>query len=73
MDKANVELLLLGTQKNRNRHFLRCYANIFNEIHIVISEEMCPDISINLDIPTAIKLSKVLREQINLAKEVNNG
>jgi len=68
MNKARVELNLLGTQEERNRHYLRCYTNIDKEISIVICEDNCPDIGISLDIPTAIKLSKILRQSINELK-----
>jgi hypothetical protein len=68
MNKARVEFNLLGTQEGRNRHYLRCYPNIGGEISILICEDNCPDIGISLDIPTAIKLSKILRQSINELK-----
>ena len=69
MEKANISLLFNGTQTNRNDNYLKCYANIDNEISLVICEDQCPDIGISLDIPTAIKLSKVLRSEISKIKD----
>ena len=64
----NVMYKLLGTQKERNHHWLECYANVDDEISIVICEEKCPNIGISLDIKTAIKLSKILQQEIRFIK-----
>ena len=63
---ANVRLKFYGNGDSEN-HSLECYPNYNNQIYININMEDCgfPESWICLDIPTAIKLSKVLRQSIN--------
>jgi hypothetical protein len=70
---ANVKLIFQGTDASEtDATELKCYSNFRNEIFIQIEDEDMPPSYICLDIPTAIKLSKVLRQEINKAKEVKN-
>lgn len=58
-------VFLSGTQE------LQCYCNHNNEIYIQIEDLDAAAFNtqyVALDIPTAIKLAKVLRAEINLAK-----
>lgn len=67
---ANVKLTFLGTEKSEtNEHKLECFANTNKEIYLSINMEDYPPSFICLDAPTAIKLSKVLRQEINLIKD----
>ena len=67
---ANVKLTFLGTERSEtNEHKLECYANTKGEIYISLDIEDYPPSFICLDVSTAIKLSKVLRQEINLIKE----
>lgn len=71
---ANIKLSFYGTEKSETtEHELECFANTNQEIYFSINMGDYPSCFVCLDIPTAIKLSKVLRNEINKAKEVNNG
>ena len=72
---ANVELNFLGSELGQTEdHKLQCFSNSNNEIYIDIDMNCGWQPSfITLDIPTAIKLAKTLRTEINKAKEVHNG
>lgn len=71
---ANVKLIFQGTEVSGTDDYeLECFVNQYNDIAISISDKESPATIISLDISTAIKLSKVLRTEINTAKEVNNG
>jgi len=67
---ANVRLKFYGNGDSEN-HSLECYPNFRDEIFININMEDSglPEAWICLDIPTAIKLSKVLRQSINEVKK----
>ncbi len=65
-----LESIEKGTRKNE----LECFLNVKDEISITIKEESeYYPTTISLNIPTAIRLHKTLRNVINKAKEVNNG
>ena len=72
---TNTKLIFLSTLDEYME--LECFNNKVNEITIRISDtdsdHQWSNQLVSLDIPTAIKLSKVLRTEINKAKEVNNG
>lgn len=72
---TNTKLIFLSTLDNYME--LECFNNKSNEITIRISDtdsdHQWSNQFVSLDIPTAIKLAKVLRTEINKAKEVNNG
>jgi len=69
---ANTKIIFYGSEKSQTiENELECYHNIHNEIYIKIQGDQFEHIV--LDIPTAIKLSKVLRTEINKAKEATNG
>jgi hypothetical protein len=70
---AKVRLKFYGNDDSEN-HSLECYPNYRNEIFININMEDSgvPESWICLDIPTAIKLSKVLRQSINEIKGIDN-
>jgi len=71
---TNTKLIFLSTLDDYME--LECFNNKINEITIRISdtdsEHQWSNQSISLDISTAIKLAKVLRTEINKAKEVDN-
>ena len=70
---ANVRLKFFGTENSKTEEIsLECFANFDNEIYIEIESEGYPPSYICLDVSTAIKLAKVLRSEINKAKEVEN-
>ena len=70
---ANVKLIFQGTEVSKTDDYeLECYVNQFNDISISIDDQESPANIISLDISTAIKLSKVLRTEINIAKEIQN-
>jgi len=63
------EILYGSVESKSDEHELECYANDRSEIYIKLD---CNDGSwawVCLDIPTAIKLNKVLRREINTIKE----
>ena len=71
---ANVKLIFQGAEVSKTDDYeLECFVNQFNDIAISIDDQESPANIISLDISTAIKLSKVLRTEINIAKEVQNG
>jgi hypothetical protein len=61
---ANVKTVFYGTE-NTEDHELTCFMNINKEIYIGIDMINIPESFITLDKPTAIKLAKVLRSEIN--------
>ena len=64
---SKVRLKFYGNDGSEN-HFLECYPNYSNSqicIFIDMEDSGLPESWISLDIPTAIKLSKVLRKAIN--------
>lgn len=68
---ANVRLKFYGTERSKtDETALELFAALDNEIAIII-EDGVRDSYIFLDIPTAIKLAKVLRQEINLIKQGN--
>jgi len=67
---ANVKLTFLGTENSgTNEHKLECFANTNKEIYISLDLGNYPPAFICLDVSTAIKLCKVLRQEINLIKK----
>ena len=71
---ANISINFYGSSESEtDEHFLQCYRNNKNEIYIKIEIPEFESSFIVLDIPTAIKLNKTLRKEINEAKEVYNG
>lgn len=66
---ANVRLKFYGNGESKN-HNLECFANTNRKIYIQIDMEdsVISPSWICLDVPTAIKLSKVLRQSINQIK-----
>lgn len=71
---ANIKFIFQGTNESEsNYHELKCYCNFRGEIYLHIDDQETEPSYICLDIPTAIKLAKVLRQEINTAKEVCNG
>jgi len=59
---------------SNNGDYLTLFQNKSKEIAIALFDINRDELgSIILDIPTAIKLSKTLRAEINKVKEVNNG
>lgn len=70
---ANVRLKFYGTKESEtNEVNLECFATDAKDIYIEIDTPGYSPSFICLDIPTAIKLAKVLRNEINKAKEVGN-
>jgi len=70
---ANVRLKFYGTKESKtDRVNLECFATTDKDIYIEINTPGYLADFICLDIPTAIKLAKVLRNEINIAKEVEN-
>ena len=68
---ANVKLSFLGTEvTNTEVHELECFINIHDEITLSISDDVHYPKVISLDVPTAIKLTKVLRSYINEIKSI---
>jgi hypothetical protein len=64
---ANVKLLFYGTEVSRtDEHSIECYANVSNELSIVLTEEDSSPTLISLDKNTAIRFVKELRKQIAL-------
>lgn len=61
---ANIKTVCLGTERSKTeQHQIEIYNNIYNEIYICISGDTIEHIC--LDKSTAIKLSKILRTEIN--------
>ena len=70
---ANTKTVFLGTESSgTEEHELQCFANTRNEIYISIDQCNMPPSFICLDVLTAIKLSKTLRESINRIKNITN-
>ena len=74
---ANVKLIFHGTEDSKTDEIgLRCYANTFDEISIILKNYNCNhdyDMqSISLDRDTAIKLHRELKKQISFL-EVKEG
>ncbi len=73
---TNTKLIFLSSEDD-NSSELECFLNTSNEITINIKDPNRGDFfsyeHVSLDLPTAIKLSKVLRSGINKGKEVLNG
>ena len=71
---TNTKLIFLSSLDENTE--LECFVNTINEITFKItdsdSDHQWSTNLVSLDIPTAIKLSKVLRTEINKAKEVEN-
>ena len=68
---ANIKLSFLGTEvTNTDENELECFINIHDEITMSISNNGDFEL-ISLDVPTAIKLTKVLRGYINQIKELD--
>lgn len=68
---ANVSLIFRGKEDSgTEKNGLECFFNINGGITVSVKEEneYYPTV-ISLDIPTAIKFAKVLRQEINIAKE----
>jgi hypothetical protein len=74
MIMANIRLQFYGTRESETQdHSLECFANAVDDIYISIDMGDFPASHICLDVPTAIRLSKTLRTEINKIKEVQNG
>lgn len=68
---ANVRLKFFGTKRSEtDENSLEVYATSNHEILIIIDDSVRAN-CLCLDIPTAIKLAKVLRQEINLIKQYN--
>lgn len=68
---ANVRLKFYGTERSETgENSLEVYATSNDEILIIIDDGVRPN-CLCLDISTAIKLAKVLRQEINLIKQDN--
>ncbi len=76
MDKAKTHLQFLDANCSGTTISTKSFGN---KISILTTEDYYDEeidkkeVIINLDIPTAIKLYKTLRHEINKAKEVQNG
>jgi len=72
---GNTKLIFLSSLSDDTE--LECFVNSIDEITLQItdtdSDNQFNKQLVSLDIPTAIKLSKVLRSEINKIKEVSNG
>lgn len=72
---TNTKLIFLSGIEDHETE-LECFVNNSNDITISITDTDCDhpwdNHFVSLDIPTAIKLSKVLRTEINKAKGVTN-
>ena len=70
---TNTRLLFMSTTDGLETE-LECFANKSNDIVISITDTDCDhpwdNHYVSLDIPTAIKLSKVLRTEINKIKGI---
>jgi len=63
---ANTKLIFYGTDNSNSKdHELECYCNIDQDIYISIDTGDIPPSWICLDKPTAIKLVKNLKSEIN--------
>lgn len=73
---ANIKIAFLTTIDEDSSQ-LECFNNQRNEITISITDTDADHAwgkqLVSLDVPTAIKLAKTLRAEINKAKEVYNG
>jgi hypothetical protein len=72
---TNTKLIFLSGIENHNTE-LECFSNVSDAITISITDvdgdHQFNKQFVSLDIPTAIKLAKVLRTEINKIKEVTN-
>ncbi len=68
---ARFKEILYGSVKSKSdEHELECYANATDEIYISMDcDDGLPKSWIVLDIPTAIKLNRILRREINTIKD----
>jgi hypothetical protein len=71
---TNTKLIFLSSLDESTE--LECFVNTINEVTLQITDkDACNPFNtqlVSLDVPTAIKLSKVLRNEINKIKEVSN-
>lgn len=72
---TNTKLIFLSSLDENTE--LECFVNTINEVTLQITDKDAGNPFntqlVSLDVPTAIKLSKVLRNEINKLKEVSNG
>jgi len=71
---TNTKLIFLSSLDESTE--LECFVNTINEVTLQITDKDAGNPFntqlVSLDVPTAIKLSKVLRNEINKIKEVSN-
>ena len=71
---TNTKLIFLSSLDESTE--LECFVNTINEVTLQITDKDAVNPFntqlVSLDVPTAIKLSKVLRNEINKIKEVSN-
>ena len=71
---TNTKLIFLSSLDENTE--LECFINTVNEVTLQITDKDADNPFntqlVSLDVPTAIKLSKVLRNEINKLKEVHN-
>ena len=71
---TNTKLIFLSSLDESTE--LECFVNTINEVTLQITDKDADNPFntqlVSLDVPTAIKLSKVLRNEINKIKEVSN-
>ncbi len=70
---ANTKTIFLSSKRSEHNSEMECSLSHGKEICLEIWNGETDAQFIYLDISTAIKLSKVLRTEINKAKEVSNG
>ena len=72
---TNTKLIFLSSLDESTE--LECFVNTINEVTLQITDKDAGNPFntqlVSLDVPTAIKLSKVLRNEINKIKEASNG
>lgn len=67
---ANFKEILFGSEKSKTQNVeLECYQDVYDGIAVIITDTECEHDynyqAIHLDKSTAIKLSKMLRREIN--------
>lgn len=67
---SNIKTVFMGAENSETEnHELQCFANIHDQLYIVIEMPELPSSFICLDRSTAIKLSKILKAEIAKLEE----